>query len=210
MDKKAKVYQAKINGEKDFYIAINKALQTSKHKFALKQIIEEFEKYKKFMEENILPVELPQHKIYTFKLTYQLKKKVWREFEVFGDQSLEELATTVIDSMNWDNDHLHAFWFPEIRGKSVFSHWYTPYSIGSEGYDNDQFPELCDSEVMIGSIDYSRHKKLGFCFDFGDDHRFLMEYKSIRIADKNDYRNLFPKLIDQKGVGPEQYQDFVE
>ena len=206
--KKEKIYIAKIEGEKEFYSAINSALKTSDHKDALKDIITEYEKYKVFMEENIIPTKIPQDNIYTFRFMYQLKKKVWREFEVFGDQTLEELAGAVIDSMNWDNDHLHAFWFPEMRGKTTFSHWYTPYSIGSEGYDNDQFPELYDFDVFIASIDYSMHPKLGFAFDFGDDHRFLMEYKSIRPADKNDSRDNFPKLIDQKGVGPEQYPTF--
>ena len=206
--KNIKIYKAKIKGEKAFYLAIHKAMETSDHIDALKQIVVEFEEYKKFMNENIISVELPQDKIYMFKFTYQLKKKVWREFEIRGDQTLEELATAVIDSMDWGNDHLHAFWFPEVRGKAVFSHWYTPYAIGSEGYENDQFPDLCDKEVLIGSIDYSKHPKLGFAFDFGDDHRFLLEYKAIRPADKKESRDYFPRLIDQRGVGPEQYPEF--
>ncbi len=205
---KEKIYTAKIEGEKEFYSAINNAIKTSDHKDALRDIITEYEKYKMFMEENIIPATIPDDRIYTFKLTYQLKKKVWREFEIFGDQNLEDLSEAIIDSMNWDNDHLHAFWFPERRGKAIFSHWYTPYSLGSEGYDNDQFPELYDFDVLIASIDYSKHPKLGFTFDFGDDHRFLMEYKSVRLADKKDLRDNFPKLVDQRGTGPEQYPAF--
>ena len=206
--KKEKIHKPKIDGEKEFYTAINNAMKTSNHKDALKDIIDEYEKYKKFMEKNTISITVPQDKIYTFKLTYQLKKQVWRELEIFGDQTLEELAELVIDSMDWDNDHLHAFWFPEIKGKSILSYWYTLYSIGSEGYSNDQFPELYDFDVPIASIDYSKNPKLGFAFDFGDDHRFLMEYKSVRPADKKDTRDNFPKLIDQRGVGPEQYPEF--
>lgn len=208
MKKENILYIPKIQGEKEFYMAITKAIETSNHKSALKSIIDEYEKYKKFIEENTISITLPQDKIYTFRFTYQLQKNVWREIEVFGDQTLEALAETVIDTMNWSNDHLHAFWFPEVRGKTVFSHWYTPYSIGSNGYDNDQFPELFDYDVLVGSIDYSKHPQLGFAFDFGDDHRFLMKFKSVRISNKNDTRDNFPKLIDQRGVSPEQYPIF--
>lgn len=208
MNKKEASARIKISGEKEFYVAINEAIKTSSHKHALENIIAEYKKYKQFMVENISPIKVFSNNIYTFKIIYQLKKKVWREFEIFGNQNLEELAVAIIDSMNWDNDHLHAFWFPEVRGKSIFSHWYTSFSIGSEGYDNDQFPTLCDFDVPVASIDYVKHPKLGFSFDFGDDHRFLMMYKSVRPAEKNDYRNNFPKLIDQRGVGPEQYSEF--
>lgn len=47
--------------------------------------------------------------------------------------------------------------------------------------------------------------KLGFIFDFGDGHEFRIEFKGVRPLISKEHREDFPKLIDQRGVGPEQY-----
>ena len=206
---KSELYKPEIEGEKDFYDSINRALKTTKHKYALLEIIQKFEKYKKFMTENIMPTTIPSGKIFVFRFTYQLKKNVWKDIEACWDQSLAVLAEFVIDEMGWNNDHLDAFFFPEKRKGGVWE-WYTTYEIGSDGADNDQFPILHTNEVIVSSIDYSKHPKLGFVFDFGDDHRFMMEYKGVRDADKNDKRGAFPKIIDQRGVAPKQYPDYID
>lgn len=205
---RTKTYHPEVNNEKSFYDAIHRSLKTSEHKDALLEIVKEFEQYKKFMSENLIPANLPSNKIFLFRFTYQLKKNVWKDVEIYGDQTLEFLATFVIDEMGWNNDHLHAFFFGEKRGKVVFSHWYTPYEIGSEGMDNDQYPILHTNEVFVSSVDFSKHPKLGFVFDFGDDHRFMMEYKGMRDAHTIDTKESFPRVTDQRGVGPEQYPDY--
>ena len=79
-----------------------------------------------------------------------------------------------------------------------------------ESADSMEVPILHTNEVIVSSIDYSKHPKLGFVFDFGDDHRFMMEYKGVRDADKNDKRGAFPKIIDQRGVAPKQYPDYID
>lgn len=207
---KSDVYLPVIEGEESFYKSINNALKTTKHKYALENIISEYEKYKDVIMKKIIPTSIFSDEIYCFKTTYQRKNKVWREFEVFTDQSLKIFAESIIDSMLWNNDHLHAFFFPEIRGKTVFSHWYTPFEIGSSDVENDQFPILHTDEVLIGNIDYTKNPKLGFSFDFGDDHRFLVEFISKRKSTKKDDKDIFPKLIDQRGVSPEQYPDYED
>ena len=193
-----------IKGEKDFYRSIRKALETTTHKRELLDIIKEFEAYKKHMTENLLPSQVPSDKIFSFRFTYQLKKKVWKEIDVFGDQTLELLAEVVIEEMGWTNDHLHAFFFPEkMRGSA--RRWYTSLEIGSSGVDNDQYPIFHTDEVLVSSIDYAKYPKLGFVYDFGDDNRFLMEFNGVRKIGKHDDRDIFPKVVDQRGVAPEQY-----
>lgn len=202
-----RTYQPKISGEKDFYAAIHRALKTTHHRDALLEIIEEFEKYKKFMSENLVSAVMPSDQIFTFRFVYQMKKNVSKDIEVYGDQPLSVLAEFLIGTMGWDNDHLDAFFFPEKRRDGVWK-WYTFYEIGSDGADNDQYPTLHTEEVPVACIDYRKHPKLGFAFDFGDDHRFVMEYKGTRVAGKKEKRSTFPKLIDQRGVPPEQYPGY--
>ena len=62
--------------------------------------------------------------------------------------------------------------------------------------------------MLVASIDYHKHPKIGFVFDFGDDHRFLMEYKGTRIADTKDTKKNFPKVVDERGTPPEQYPNY--
>lgn len=199
-----KLYKPEISGESDFYAAINRSLKTSEHREALLEIIKEFERYKQFMSENLISALVPSDKIFMFRFVYQLKKNLWKDIEVRGDQTLAILASYLIESMEWDDDHLDAFFFQEKRKDGIWQ-WYTKYEIGSDGVDNDQYPTLHTDEVFVSSIDYKKHPKLGFVFDFGDDHRFMMEYKGVRDINKNDKKENFPNVTDQRGVPPEQY-----
>jgi hypothetical protein len=200
------LYAPKINGEKGFYAAINRALKTTKHRDALLEIIKEFEGYKKFMSENLVSATAAPNRIFTFRFAYQLKKNVWKDIEVRGDQSLAELAEYLIGAMGWDDDHLDAFFFPEKRRDGIWR-WYTMYEIGSDGVDNDQYPILHTDEVPVACVDYRKNPELGFAFDFGDDHRFMVEYRGTRDAGKKEKRSDFPKVIDQRGIPPKQYPD---
>ena len=200
----AQIFKPEIYGEEEFKKAIHSAMKTSKHAFGLLDITKEFEKYKKFMAENLVSSAIPSDTVFLFRFTYQLKKNVWKEVEIFGDQTFEDLDRCIIKSMGWDNDHLSAFSFPE-KISGILRYWFTFYEIGSDGVDNDQYPTLHMEDVLVSSIDYKKHPKLGYVFDFGDGHRFLMEYKSTRPATKEDKRKTFPKIVDQRGIPPEQY-----
>jgi hypothetical protein len=201
------MYKPEIQGEEEFLFAIGAAMKTTTHSEALLDIVKEFEKYKQFMEENLESSSLVSDSVFLFRFEYQLKKNVWKEVEIYGNQTLDMLAECIIESMGWENDHLSAFFFPEKRKDGVW-HWYTLYEIGSEGVDNDQFPILHTNDVLVSSIDYHKHPKIGFVFDFGDDHRFFMRYKGERKAEKIEREGDFPKLIDQRGVPPEQYPEY--
>lgn len=207
--KKYKLYLPALEDEDDYLNSMKKALITSDYKKGLLDNIEEFKAYKKFMSENIVPVSLPSTRIYKFRFNYQLINNVWREIEIFGDQKLDRLARSVINKMGWYNDHLHSFFFGDKGGKAGSSYWYTSYEICCAVSEDCEFPKLHGDKVLVASIDYSKNPRLGFVFDFGDDHRFMMEYKGFREADKNDIRGDFPKLTDQRGIAPEQYPKYL-
>ncbi len=42
-------------------------------------------------------------------------------------------------------------------------------------------------------------------FDYGDGHGFSIEFKGPRILDKDEKGVEFPRIIDQRGVAPDQY-----
>lgn len=207
--KQAAVHMPEIDGEADFRTSINKAIESGMHVDALRGIVKEFEAYKAFFAEALKPCPTVSDTVFTFRFTYQLKKGVWREFEVLGNQTLDQLAEAVIKSMGWDNDHLDAFFFSEDRDGERWD-WYTKYAIGSAGYEDGQYPTFCTDDVLVAAVNYAAYLKIGFVFDFGDDHRFYMEFKGTRTLGKEDKAKQFPVLIDQGGVAPEQYPAYEE
>ncbi len=197
-----------ISGEKSFYTSINKAIIEGQHVDQLKDIIREYEDYRHIMSEVFIKGEREFDQIFKFRVTYLLKKPVWREFEVDGYQSLDEFADGIVDSMDWDNDHLHAFFFSSNKRRKTFPEAFSVYSINGPGYEGDQYPTYMTDEINIPDIDYEKHSKMKFAFDFGDGHLFDVEYIGKRPSAKNDEYTFFPKVIDQRGVGPEQYTHY--
>ena len=199
-----------ILDEGDFYKSINTAIAQKRHVEQLRQYIREFEQYKKVFSEAFVPVDmLANTEVFTFRVVYELKGPVWRVFEVLGSQTFNDLAEAVIESMDWDNDHMHEFSLPEKRGKSL-SYWFSPYSIYPQGWEDDPHPTYKTDEVCIAHMNYEKYPKIGFIFDFGDGHRFSILYRRRRPLKQTDDIDIMPLLIDQRGVGPEQYPRMFE
>jgi hypothetical protein len=74
------------------------------------------------------------------------------------------------------------------------------------GWDDDPHPTFKSSEVLICNMDYEKYPKLQF--EFGDSHMFEVLYKGIRKPVEKESKRTLPKLIDQRGVAPEQYPDY--
>lgn len=75
--------------------------------------------------------------------------------------------------------------------------------------DYEEYKKLFDegftNQIHIADIDYAKHPKLKFTFDFGDGHEFDVELKSRRDFEKTDQGVRFPHAVDQRGIAPEQY-----
>lgn len=105
----------KIN-EGDFYKSINRAISENRHVDYLQEVIKKYEEYKKEFE-NIFTGEKSNNFVYKFRITYLFKKPVWRDIEIFGKQTFLDMAEKIINSMGWDNDHMHGFEIPEEKRK---------------------------------------------------------------------------------------------
>ena len=193
--------------EGNFYESINRAISDGQHVDYLKEVIKKYEEYKKEFEE-IFNSKGSSDSVYKFHVTYLLKKPIWRDVELFGKQTFLDLAEKIIDSMGWDNDHMHGFEIPEKKRKP------DPFLTGScnaffaPDWEDDPHPTYKTDEVCIQDIDYSKMPKLDFIFDFGDGHRFDIEFKGSRASKKKEKKGDFPKVTDQRGVGPEQYPEY--
>ena len=196
----------KIN-EGDFNKYINQTISEGQHVDYLKELIKKYEEYKNEFERNFADKN-PKNSVYKFRITYLSKKPIWRRIELFGKQTFLDLAETIIDSMGWDNDHMHGFEIPKQERKQ------DPFFIGSSlaffapGWEDDPHPTFKTDEISINNIDYEKLPNLFFTFDFGVGHRFNIEFKGMRDVNKNERIGDFPKVIDRRGVGPEQYPKY--
>jgi len=188
--------------EGDFYEIINKAISENHHVEHFKEILEEFENYKKIFEKNFT-LKNPEKAVYKFRAIYLLKKNAWREIEIIGKQNLEQLSNAIVKSMKWRIDHLHSFSFPlsnpEFPGQA------SPYVIFPKYSEDDQYPTFKSNEIHVYDIDYKKQPKIDYVFDFGDGHRFVLNLISIRELEEYEKIRQFPRLVDQRGVAPEQY-----
>lgn len=196
--------------ERNFYKIINEAIQEGRHANYLKKVLVDYEDYKKIFEESLTDKNSKED-IYCFKVEYLLKKGVWREIEIHGNQNFGELASAIVESMGWDEDHMHGFGLPipskepEKRFPSL-----SKYMFYCDGWEDDPFPTYKSNQIKIYNIGYKKFPKLEFIFDFGDGHRFDIWLIRIHKNGSKFKTEKFPRVVKAEGVPPEQYPDYDE
>lgn len=200
-----KSYPPKIQ-EGDFKEVIGKAISEGRHKSYLKKVLKDYSEYQRVFLESFSDKN-PLKAIYIFRATYTRKHPVWREFAIFGYDTFCDLADAIIESMGWANDHMHGFSIKKINGK--IQNRYSEFSMYTPHWEDDPFPTYKTDEILISDIDYIKHPKWNFVFDFGVGHEFDIELKRIdeKLKEK-DFDRPFPVCTDQRGMAPVQYPDY--
>lgn len=144
--------------------------------------------------ENNLALPEPEYREGVFVFRVSLGK-VWRRLAIVDDETLETLAGAILDSVEFDDDHLYEFIYRDQRGasRSVFH----PYM--------DEGPAT--TEVRIGEIPLKVGEAMTFHFDFGDDWRFTVQLEEItrRTPTTEEVR-----LLEEHGKAPRQYPHWDE
>ena len=142
-----------------------------------------------------------------------LKNRCVKVVEFDLEDSLYDLQRFILGSVDFDCDHMSAFFV----GKNP-----NPYSrsnIATYKQEEDDFFDDYDEEEDIGPGSYDTalseiyplppKYKLYYHFDFGDDWVF-----SIKKGRKKPYPPVpgvkYPHLIREIGANPEQYPDWEE
>lgn len=194
--------------EGDFQKVIKQAIKANRHKDYLMKVLADYDQYQQVFRDAFTDKN-PLNAVYIFRATYQNKKSVWREIAIRGNQTFCKLAETIIEWMGWDNDHMHGFSMKQVNGKP--EQRYTQFSMYAPGWEDDPHPTFKTDQIRIADINYQKHPKWGFVFDFGDGHEFDIELKKINDkAKKRDFDEPLPTCIDQRGVGPLQYPPLDE
>lgn len=195
----------------DFWEVINDAIKKERHVDYLKQVIKDFESYKEFFAKDAFVDFNPRGYIYQFKVTYNRQSRTWRIIEMKGNQTFEDFAEGIIESMDWVNDHMHRFAFPGLKQKNwQFTRSRYEIFCDAEDWDDDPYPTMKTNQIRIDDINYEKYPKLLFEFDFGDSHEFYVEMIKIRGPKIREVKSSFPRIIKEVGNPPEQYPDYDE
>ncbi len=128
--------------------------------------------------------------VYVFKISLG---KIWRRIAISSDSTLADLSATILQSVDFDSDHLDMFRYKNQVGRTVeVSH---PYADGSPSTD----------EVRIGDLPLTEGASMTYIFDFGDWWEFDVQLEKVETD--NGRRN-YQATIESYGAAPSQYPDW--
>jgi len=128
-------------------------------------------------------------------LSVSIKKGCYRHIKVSANDTLEELADTILWAFDFDNDHAHAF-FMDNRAWSDDDCYYMAEVAEDEDYRCTCDYKLCQIGLQKGDV-------FKFVFDFGDDWQF--QCKVLRIIDECTNEAEIIRIV---GEPPMQYPDY--
>jgi hypothetical protein len=131
-----------------------------------------------------------QEGVFVFKVSLG---KVWRRIALRHDHTLADLVSAVLDSVDFDEDHLYEVSYRDERGRTVRA--LHPYC--EEGLPAD--------EVELGELPLQPGDTMNLTYDFGDNWRFAVKLEGI---DPPGSIKKLPKVIEAKGKAPEQYPEW--
>ncbi|HID99899.1 MAG TPA: hypothetical protein EYP59_06380 [Thiotrichaceae bacterium] len=123
----------------------------------------------------------------------------YREFALRGDQTLDHLASAILDYFDFGHDHLYGF-YNNIKSWTSSSE---AYNLCIEGGNY----ERCTHEIIVAQVFNYPKKKMLFLFDFGDEWHFVVQLKAIKEGEKDQK---YPVLLKSVGEAPEQYPPYDE
>jgi hypothetical protein len=117
-------------------------------------------------------------------------KSVWRQIAIRADATLEDLASWILTSVNFEEDHLYEFVLRNRFG----------------AVERLQHPD-CDegpwvSQYQVGQLPLDVGQSMQFHFDFGDDWRFDVKLEDVLPVSK---KSKTARILKKHGKAPEQY-----
>jgi len=140
--------------------------------------------------------------IFQFRAT--LGTGLWRDFDIDGSDTLENLALAVLAAYKFDCDHCYGFYSKLKGNRSKSDEIYELFADQEEGSYNENAKGV--QETIIEEV-FSPKKRMLFLFDYGDNWEFLLTCNGIV---KPEPGVQYPHTRGGKGEAPEQYPSCEE
>lgn len=138
-----------------------------------------------------------------FSIKCMRDKRIKREIEVPQNWNLYKLAGAIVGSFEFDFDHAFGFFSNITAGYNILQSE-RKYELFADL--EDQGIEPVDSgsvkKTKIGEVWKMPGDKMMMLFDYGDEWRFIVEFKGVGVFSKDAKH---PRLLKQVGKAPRQY-----
>jgi len=127
-------------------------------------------------------------------LSISIATGIYRHLQISLKATLYELHEAIIESIGFDDDHLHAFYMSN-KAWDLMTEYITPRAEVAEGLG-------FTDEIHLEAFNLDTGSQFMYIYDFGDEWR--MKIKVLRLVDTPTDK---PRLIKSKGA-VEQYPDW--
>jgi hypothetical protein len=116
--------------------------------------------------------------------------KAWRRIALGADATLHDLVGWILESVDFDDDHLYAFTYRDRFGAAAEVN----HPFMDEGPRGD--------EVRLGDLPLNPGQSMGLLYDFGDSWRFDVKLERVEPPGSGVKA---PGILESHGKAPEQY-----
>ncbi len=138
-------------------------------------------------------------------------KRTYRDIEIRSDKTLYHLAEAILDAFDFDMDHAFGFYSDlgwDYYDSPVRYELFTDMGMSDDWGDFGGRPKAKGVKRTRLSVVFTELKqKMQFLFDYGDDWRFEIEFRSFGERTKGA---AYPRILAAKGPSPEQYPDWED
>ena len=139
-----------------------------------------------------------------FQFRVKWGTNVWRDFEIDGSDTLENLAMAILDAYEFNSDHCYGF-YSNLKGdRSKSEEIYELFADQPESYSNEKAKGVV--RILIQSV-FTRNKHMLFLFDYGDQWEFRLKCTGVAAPEP---KVKYPRVTGIKGDAPEQYPEYEE
>ena len=135
--------------------------------------------------------------------------KAWRRIAISGEATLADLAGLILDSVEFDYDHLDQFTYTNHLGRKV--------EVVHPAFEDGEY---FTNAVKIGSLPIQEGSLMEYLFDFGDCWEFSVELEAVETQStspankgsksKKKSKQLLGEIVEVHGKAPSQYPNYDE
>ena len=132
-------------------------------------------------------------------------RDIWREIEIAGNQTLEDLGELIPLCFDFYDPHLWSFF---LSGKPWDESTEYKGEVLLDMFESDATPA---SEALIRDVPYpgkTGKREFLYLFDYGDEWHFGV--KLLRISSNVEADAAYPRVVASQGASPPQYPHLEE
>ncbi|HSH67275.1 MAG TPA: hypothetical protein VLB84_16135 [Bacteroidia bacterium] len=145
--------------------------------------------------------------IYRFKVAFEDNEDVYREIEIKSTQTFEDFHNTIVQSINFDNQHNASFYISDDywrKGDEIVLRPSEPTDTGGTRKRQDtEVQKKQMSKCKMASLIDDPHQKFVYLYDPKTGWTFLVELLKI-VPD--DAKVTYPRIAKSAGEAPKQYK----